>query len=88
MQLENGGSPQRIPEILWEDGEVRNDEEVEKLLEEIKKGQGQNFLPAMEQQIKFALKYRMSKEGIEALCQRSNSSGQSMSYSGQKPAIP
>ncbi len=69
MQLENGGSPQRIPEILWEDGEVRNDEEVEKLLEEIKKGQGQNFLPAMEQQIKFALKYRMSKEGIEALCQ-------------------
>ena len=25
-------------------------------------------MPAMEQQIKFALKYRMSKEGIEALC--------------------
>lgn len=69
MQLENSGSPQRIPEILWEDGEVREDEEVEKLLDEIKKSQGQNFLPAMEQQIKFALKYRMSKEGIEALCQ-------------------
>ena len=43
MQLENGGSPQRIPEILWEDGEVREDEEVEKLLDEIKKARDKIF---------------------------------------------